>query len=96
MYADKFSYMHDRACAAEMDALVKVSTMQDRSFTFILKTPPASVLLQKAAGIQKGSGTPNSKKVGKVTQAQVRVSTAASLSKHLVLSAEVNSLDEAA
>lgn len=47
---------------------------QDRSFTFILKTPPASVLLQKAAGIQKGSGTPNSKKVGKVTMAQLRVS----------------------
>ena len=48
--------------------------MQDRSFTFILKTPPASVLLQKAAGIQKGSGTPNSNKVGKVTRAQLRVS----------------------
>ena len=47
--------------------------MQDRSFTFILKTPPASVLLQKAAGVAKGSGTPNEKKVGKVTQAQLRV-----------------------
>lgn len=59
---------------AETHALLEVTRVQDRSFTFILKTPPASVLLQKAAGIQKGSGTPNSKKVGKVTQAQVRVS----------------------
>lgn len=49
-------------------------SVQDRSFTFILKTPPASVLLQKAAGVQKGSGTPNSNKVGKVTRAQLRVS----------------------
>ena len=47
--------------------------LQDRSFTFILKTPPASVLLQKAAGVQKGSGTPNSAKVGQVTRAQLKV-----------------------
>ena len=47
--------------------------MQDRSFTFILKTPPASVLLQKAAGIEKGSGTPNTVKVGNVTRAQIKV-----------------------
>ena len=46
---------------------------QDRSFTFILKTPPASVLLQKAAGVPKGSGTPNSAKVGQVTRAQLKV-----------------------
>ncbi|CAL5220748.1 g2809 [Coccomyxa viridis] len=51
---------------------VEITCFEDRSFTFVLKTPPASVLLQKAAGVQKGSGTPNSKKVGKVTQAQVR------------------------
>ncbi|MBI4654920.1 MAG: 50S ribosomal protein L11 [Nitrospirae bacterium] len=44
----------------------------DRSFTFILKTPPASELLKKAAGIIKGSATPNKEKVGKVTLAQVR------------------------
>ena len=61
-------------------ALLKMESVQDRSFTFILKTPPASVLLQKAAGIQKGSGTPNSKKVGKVTQAQVRVSALIAIS----------------
>ncbi len=48
--------------------------LQDRSFTFILKTPPASVLLAKAAGIEKGSGTPNTQKVGKVSQAQLKVS----------------------
>jgi large subunit ribosomal protein L11 len=43
----------------------------DRSFTFIMKTPPATVLLKKAAGIEKGSGTPNSNKVGKVTRKQL-------------------------
>ena len=48
--------------------------LQDRSFTFILKTPPASVLLQKAAGVAKGSGTPNSAKVGQVSRAQLKVS----------------------
>ena len=44
----------------------------DRSFTFITKTPPASVLLKKAAGIIKGSGEPNKEKAGKVTPDQVR------------------------
>ena len=44
---------------------------QDHSYTFITKTPPASVLLAKAAGVEKGSGTPNKDKVGKVTRAQV-------------------------
>lgn len=43
----------------------------DRSFTFVLKTPPASVLIRKAAGIEKGSGTPNTKKVATLTMAQV-------------------------
>jgi large subunit ribosomal protein L11 len=50
---------------------VVITVYSDRSFTFITKTPPASVLLKKAAGINKGSGTPNSKKVGKVTRAQL-------------------------
>ena len=45
---------------------------KDRSFTFILKTPPASELIKKAAGIIKGSGTPNKDKVGKLTMDQVR------------------------
>jgi large subunit ribosomal protein L11 len=51
---------------------VIITVYSDRSFTFILKTPPASVLLAKAAGVEKGSGEPNRNKVGKVTHAQVR------------------------
>ncbi|NNM10724.1 MAG: 50S ribosomal protein L11 [Pseudomonadales bacterium] len=50
---------------------VIITVYSDRSFTFIKKTPPASVLLRKAAGIKKGSGTPNTDKVGKVTRAQL-------------------------
>src|SRR5690554_3615503 len=50
---------------------VVISVYTDRSFTFITKTPPAAVLLKKAAGIAKGSGTPNSSKVGKLTRAQI-------------------------
>ena len=48
-----------------------ITVYSDRSFTFIKKTPPAAVLLRKAAKIQKGSGTPNIDKVGKVTRAQL-------------------------
>jgi len=51
---------------------VVITVFNDRSFTFITKTPPAAVLLKKAAGIEKGSGTPNKNKVGKVTKKQVR------------------------
>lgn len=50
---------------------VVITVFQDHSYTFITKTPPASVLLAKAAGIEKGSGQPNKVKVGKVTRAQV-------------------------
>ena len=50
---------------------VVITVYGDRSFTFITKTPPAAVLLRKAAGIAKGSGEPNSRKVGKVTRAQL-------------------------
>ena len=50
---------------------VVITVFADRSFTFITKTPPAAILLLKAAGLQKGSGVPNKTKVGKVTQAQV-------------------------
>nr|YP_010336719.1 ribosomal protein L11 [Stylonema alsidii]UNJ15125.1 ribosomal protein L11 [Stylonema alsidii] len=49
----------------------EISIYEDRSFTFVLKTPPASVLLAKAAGIPKGSGTPNLDKVGSVTREQL-------------------------
>jgi large subunit ribosomal protein L11 len=50
---------------------VVITVYSDRSFTFIRKTPPAAVLLRKVAGIAKGSGTPNTTKVGKVTRAQL-------------------------
>ena len=54
-----------------MPVPVVITVYNDRSFTFITKTPPASILLKKAAGIKSGSGTPNTKKVGKVTRAQL-------------------------
>ncbi len=50
---------------------VVISVFSDKSFTFVTKTPPASILLKKAAGIQKGSGVPNMEKVGTVTRAQL-------------------------
>nr|YP_010850710.1 ribosomal protein L11 [Lophurella hookeriana]WGH13413.1 ribosomal protein L11 [Lophurella hookeriana] len=50
---------------------VEISIYEDRSFSFILKTPPASVLLAKAAGIDKGSGTPNSQKVGSISKSNL-------------------------
>ncbi len=50
---------------------VVITVYSDRSFTFIKKTPPAAVLLKKAAGVPKGSSTPNTNKVGKVTRAQL-------------------------
>ncbi|EYT51071.1 50S ribosomal protein L11 [Brachybacterium muris] len=51
---------------------VEITVYEDRSFTFITKTPPAAELIKKAAGLQKGSATPHTDKVGKITQAQVR------------------------
>lgn len=54
-----------------MPVPVVITVYSDRSFTFITKTPPAAVLLRKAAGIPKGSGTPNTQKVGKVNRAQL-------------------------
>ena len=51
---------------------VVITVYSDRSFTFVTKTPPAAILLKKAAGIEKGSGEPNKNKVGKVTKKQVR------------------------
>ena len=50
---------------------VVITVYEDKSFSFITKTPPAAVLLKKAAGVEKGSSEPNKKKVGKVTRAQV-------------------------
>ena len=63
-----------KTSAKELDGLiipVVITVYNDRSFTFITKTPPASILLKRAAGIAKGSGTPNKDKVGKVTEKQV-------------------------
>jgi len=63
-----------RTSQKELEGLVipvVITVYNDRSFTFITKTPPAAVLLRKAAGIAKGSGTPNKDKVGKVTAKQV-------------------------
>jgi large subunit ribosomal protein L11 len=63
-----------KTSAKEMDGLiipVVISVYNDRSFTFITKTPPASILLKRAAAVAKGSGTPNKAKVGTVTEKQV-------------------------
>jgi large subunit ribosomal protein L11 len=51
---------------------VEITVYGDRSFTFITKTPPAAVLIRKAAGLEKGSGTPNKDKVGKLSKKQVQ------------------------
>jgi large subunit ribosomal protein L11 len=50
---------------------VVITVYSDRSFTFVMKTPPASVLIRKAIGIEKGSGTPNTAKVGRITRKQL-------------------------
>ena len=63
-----------RTGSKELEGLiipVVVTVYSDRSFTFVTKTPPAPVLLKRAAGIAKGSGTPNKEKVGRVTEKQV-------------------------
>ena len=64
-----------RTQTKDMEGLVipvVITVYVDRSFTFVTKTPPAAVLLKKAAGVAKGAGAPNKDKVGKVTEAQVR------------------------
>ena len=64
-----------RTSGKDMEGLiipVVITVYADRSFTFVTKTPPAAVLLLKAAGIAKGAGVPNKDKVGKVTEKQVR------------------------
>jgi large subunit ribosomal protein L11 len=58
---------HTQELEPGMPIPVVITVYNDRSFTFITKTPPAAVLLKKAAGVPKGSGTPNTNKVGKVT-----------------------------
>ena len=65
-YNEKTQSMSGQVIPAE------ITILEDRSFTFITKTPPAGDLLRKAAGVEKGSGTPNREKVGSVSKAQVR------------------------
>lgn len=65
-------YNERTAAQAGMIIPVEITIYEDRSFTFVTKTPPAAVLLKKAAGIESGSGTPNNKKVAKVPRAKVR------------------------
>jgi len=65
-------YNAKTADQAGMVVPVEISVFEDRSFTFILKTPPASVLIQKAAGIAKGSSQSNKQKVGNITRAQLQ------------------------
>jgi large subunit ribosomal protein L11 len=62
---------HTQDTEAGLPIPVVITVYSDRSFTFITKTPPASVLLRKAAGIQKGSGEPNTRKVGTVSRDQL-------------------------
>ena len=51
---------------------MEITIFEDRTFTFVTKTPPAADMLRKAAGVPKGSGVPHKQKVGKITRAQVR------------------------
>ncbi len=60
-----------RSLEKNLPTPVMITVYSDRSFTFIIKTPPASVLIRKAIGIEKGSGTPNTNKVGKITRKQL-------------------------
>ena len=66
------SFNSQTQCKGDLIIPVEITICVDRSFTFITKTPPASVLLKKAAGIIKGSGEPNKEKAGTVTPEQVR------------------------
>jgi large subunit ribosomal protein L11 len=70
---------------------VVITIYEDRSFSFVTKTPPAAVLLRKAAGIEKGSGEPNTKKVAKVTWSQVQ-----EIAKTKMVDLNAASLDAAA
>ncbi len=70
----EFIKSYNEKTAPQMGTIipVEITIFEDRSFTYILKTPPTVELLKKAAGVSKASGTPNSVKVGKVTMDQVR------------------------
>src|SRR5207245_9602705 len=66
------AYNERKAVMVGTSVPVEIMVYADRTFSFVTKTPPASVLLRQAAGIEKGSGEPNKTKVGKITRAQVR------------------------
>ncbi len=70
----EFCQKYNEATRDKMGQIIPViiTIYQDRSFDFVLKTPPVSDLLKSAAKVEKGSGNPNTKKVGKVTKAQIR------------------------
>jgi large subunit ribosomal protein L11 len=70
----EFCRAYNAATEAQRGQIIpaEITIFEDRTFTFVLKTPPAAVLLRKAAGVEKGSGAPHTTKVGKVTRAQVR------------------------
>ena len=70
----EFIKSYNEKTASQMGTIVPVEIIiyEDRSFTYVLKTPPASELLKKAAGVEKGSGEPNRQKVGTVSRAKVR------------------------
>ena len=70
---------------------VEITVYEDRSFTFITKTPPAAELIKKAAGVAKGSGEPNKTKVAKLTQAQVR-----EIAENKMADLNANDIDQAA
>lgn len=70
---------------------VEITVYEDRSFTFILKTPPAAELIKKKAGVTKGSATPQSAKVAKLTQAQVR-----EIAEQKLVDLNANDIDAAA
>jgi large subunit ribosomal protein L11 len=70
----EFCKTYNERTAAQAGTVIpaEITVYEDRTFTFVTKTPPAYDLLKKAAGVDKGSGTPNREKVGSVTRAQVR------------------------
>ncbi len=70
----EFIKSYNEKTAAQVGSVVpvEITIFEDRSFTFVLKTPPASELIKKAAGVPKGSGVPNKEKVGKLTREQVQ------------------------
>ena len=70
----EFTKTYNERTREQMGSVIpaEITIYEDRSFTFITKTPPAADLLRKAAGVEKGSGEPNREKVGTVTEAQVR------------------------